>query len=197
VSLDHAILGFLSERPRSGYDLKTRCFDSEVSAFWTADQAQVYRTLERLARAKFVSVARRRQSGKPDRKLYEITYAGREELSAWLSTAAGLPPLRDPYFLQLYFGASLDDDALLGVMSERRDAHQSRLEALRADSARLSADHTLSQRAMTLRQTAYDGAIARERAAIDWLDDCIEAVTQGALPGSKAGGIGQRHLFGS
>jgi DNA-binding PadR family transcriptional regulator len=197
LSLDHAILGFLSEHPRSGYDLKTRCFDSEVGAFWTADQAQVYRTLDRLQRAKLVSATRRRQSGKPDRKIYEITHSGREALATWLASAAALPPLRDPFFLQLYFGASLEDDTLHHVLSERRDAHQSRLEALRTDSSRLSTDHSLSTRSMTLRQTAYDGAIARERAAIDWLDDCIEAVGQGALPGSTAEGIGQRHLFGS
>lgn len=197
MSLDHAILGFLSERPRSGYDLKTRCFDGEVGAFWTADQAQVYRTLDRLQRAKLVSVTRRRQSGKPDRKIYEITYAGREQLAAWLASAAPTPLLRDAFFLQLYFGASLDDDSLLDVLAARRDSHQARLESLRSDSARLAAEHTLSPRAMTLRQTAYDGAISRERAAIDWLDDCIEAVAQGALPGSAAEGVGQRHLFGS
>ncbi len=197
MSLDHAILGFLGEHPRSGYDLKTRCFDTEVGAFWTADQAQVYRTLERLQRSKFVSVTRRRQSGKPDRKIYEITYAGREELAAWLASAAPLPAFRDAFFLQLYFGASLEDDALLELLNVRRDAHQTRLGSLRADSAKLAADHSLSPRTMTLRQTAYDGAIARERAAVDWLDDCIEAVTQGALPGSAAEGVGQRHLFGS
>jgi len=197
VSLDHAILGFLGEHPRSGYDLKTRCFDRHVHPFWTADQAQVYRTLDRLQRANLVSVTRRRQSGKPDRKIYEITYAGREELASWLSSELASPPLRDPFFLQLYFGASLDDGALLGLLTARRASHQSRLDELRSLSSALASDHAVPERTMTLRQTACDGAIARERASIDWLDDCIEAVGQGALPGSDVGGIGQRHLFGS
>ena len=35
MSLDAAILGFLGERPRSGYDLKTRCFDDAAKDFWT------------------------------------------------------------------------------------------------------------------------------------------------------------------
>jgi len=197
VSLDHAILGFLSEHPRSGYDLKTRCFDHDARSFWTADQAQVYRTLDRLEKSKLVSATRRRQSGRPDRKIYEITYAGREELSTWLASAIPVPASRDPFFLQLHFGSSLEDETLVGVLSQRRESHQTRLEALRADSADLARDHSVPERAMTLRQTAFDGAIARERATIDWLDDCIEAVRQGALPGSQSSGTGQRHLFGS
>jgi hypothetical protein len=33
-----------------------------------------------------------------------------------------------------------------------------------------------------LRDAAFDGAIARERASIDWLDDTIEAIEAGRLP---------------
>lgn len=196
MSLDHAILAFLNEAPGTGYDLKTRCFDAALSPLWTADQAQIYRTLDRLAAARQVSAARKRSAGRPDRKVYEITHAGREALWAWLGSAAPLPASRDPFFLQLYFGASQTDESLLEVMSERRSAHQSRLDELRSSSAVLAADHDSSERTMTLRQTALDGLIARERATVDWLDDCIEAVSQGALPGSEIDGIGQRHLFG-
>jgi len=197
VSLDHAILGFLSERPRSGYDLKTRCFDAVVEPFWSADQAQIYRTLDRLQRAKLVSSTRRRQSGRPDRRIYEITPAGRDALADWIATPQPLPPVRDVFALQLYFGASLGDDLLAEVLASRRDEHQRRLDELRAASAELAHGEPVSERAMTLRHTAFDGAIARERTAVDWLDDCVEAVKQGALPGSEAQGIGQRHLFGT
>ncbi len=48
MSLMHAILGFLSYKPRTGYDLKTACFDESVAHFWPADQAQIYRTLDKL-----------------------------------------------------------------------------------------------------------------------------------------------------
>jgi len=197
MSLDHAILGFLSERPRSGYELKTRCFDNTIQPLWNADQAQIYRTLDRLQRSRLVSSTRRRQSGRPDRRIYEITPAGRDTLAEWLVTPLPLPPVRDAFALQLYFGASLGDEALSDVLTARRGQHQTRLDTLRAQAAALGDDSQASKRAMTLRQTAFDGAIARERTAVDWLDDCVEAVRQGALPGSEAPGIGQRHLFGT
>lgn len=196
MSLDHAILGLLYERPRSGYDLKTRCFEGPLKPLWSADQAQIYRTLDRLEKAGHVSSRRKRQAGKPDRRVYEITHPGREALWDWMSSAAPLPPMRDPFLLQLYFGALLNDDALVNLLAQRREDHQARLQELRERATVEASAVGVSDRDAVLRQTAFDGAISRERASVDWLDDCIEAAAQGALPGSNDG-IGQRHLFGS
>lgn len=197
LSLEHAILGLLNQHPRSGYDLKTRCFDGPLKPFWGADQAQIYRTLDRLERERLVASRRKRQAGRPDRKLYEITHSGRESLGAWLATPPNAPVARDPFLLQLLFGSSCTDEDLLGLFEARREEHQSRLDELRERSAALAADHTLPDRTATLGQTAFDGAIARERATVDWLDDCIEAIRSGVLSGSDDSGIGQRHLFGT
>jgi PadR family transcriptional regulator, regulatory protein AphA len=182
MSLDAAILGFLGEQPRSGYDLKTRCFDDAAKDFWTADQAQIYRTLDRLQAAKLVSLARKRQSGKPDRKVYSLTELGRQSLAAWLGSTLPLAPPRDALLLQLYFGAGASDSELAEHLSTRRQLHQSRLDGLRRH-AEIAAQQTrVSARQASLRDAAYTGAIAVERAAIDWLDDCIEGLGAGTLP---------------
>jgi DNA-binding PadR family transcriptional regulator len=181
MSLDAAILGFLGERPRSGYDLKTRCFDDDAKDFWTADQAQIYRTLDRLQKAKLVSVTRKRQSGKPDRKIYSLTDLGRQALTAWLDSAIALSPPRDAFLLQLYFGARSSDADLTRHLRERRDLHQARLDELRHHAEKAVQDTPSSPRQRSLRDAAYGGAIAVERAAIDWLDDCIEGVASGRL----------------
>ena len=47
MSLKHAILGFLSFKPLSGYDLK-KAFDNSVRHFWPANQSQIYRTLSQM-----------------------------------------------------------------------------------------------------------------------------------------------------
>ncbi len=182
MSLEYAILGFLSERPRSGYDLKVRCFDDDARLLWNADQAQIYRTLDRLRTTGLITRARRRSQGRPDRLVYDITSDGRDALAGWLSCPVPLPLSRDAFALQLYFGAGLDDKTLAALISDRRVQHQRRLEALRERSDSLAADATLPARTMVVRQTALDGALARERTAIDWLDDCLEAIEHGALP---------------
>ena len=184
MSLEAAILGFLGQQPRSGYDLKTRCFDDEARDFWTADQAQIYRTLDRLQAAKLVSVTRKRQSGKPDRKVYSLTDLGRQALSTWLGSAVPLAPPRDAYLLQLYFAADSTDAELHDSLVARRMLHQRRLDDLRLHAQAAGARVDGSARQLSLRDAAFSGAIAVERAAIDWLDDCIDGVGAGALPPS-------------
>ncbi len=181
MSLDHAILGFLAERERSGYDLKTRCFDVETRSLWTADQAQIYRTLERLQGAGLVRVRRKRQAGRPDRKLFSITDAGLAQLHRWLASLEPVPAPREPFLLHLYFGAGLADTELLGVLRARRVGHQERLDSLRMQASEVQRGPG-SGRERPLRSMALDGAIVEQRAAIDWLDDCIEMVEAGSLP---------------
>ena len=182
MSLEHAILGFLDVRPRSGYDLKTRCFDAEAKAFWSADQAQIYRTLERLRALGFVRATRRRQTGKPDRKVFDITDTGRGALAGWTVTATPLAPPRDAFLMQLYFSAAGSDDAIIGLLTDRRSSHQRRLDSLRADAINLAQNTSLPARVVAMRAAAYDGAMATERATIDWLDDTLEAIRDGQLP---------------
>lgn len=198
MSLDAAILGFLGEQPRTGYDLKTRCFDVEAKAFWTADQAQIYRTLERLKTSRLVRSTQRRRAGKPDRKVYELTHAGLEAFAEWERAAAPLPSPRDAFLLQVYFAADLSDSEIADLLAQRRQAHQQRLEWLRLEAVEASRDRSVSARTSVLRQAAYAGATATERAAIDWLDDMLDAISSGLLPGSEMSGTdGQSPLFGS
>lgn len=78
MSLDHAILGFLNYHPYTGYDLK-KIFDFSVQHFWSADQSQIYRTLNRLTDAGYVEMEKVAQEDRPDRKVYHITGAGRAD----------------------------------------------------------------------------------------------------------------------
>jgi DNA-binding PadR family transcriptional regulator len=199
MSLEAAILGFLAEEPRSGYDLKTRCFAEQAKAFWTADQAQIYRTLERLQATKLIVCTRKRQLGKPDRKVYSLTRAGEAEFGVWLAAHIPQAPPRDSFLLQLYFSATLDDQGIASNLRERRGAHQERLESLRREVIEPAEGPAVSERSRLLRDAAFDGAIARERATIDWLDDTIEAIEAGRLQASAldAASDEQQHEVGS
>lgn len=185
MSLDHAILGFLHEKDLSGYELKTRYFDDRVSHFWTADQAQIYRTLERLLANKLVTARTIRQRDKPDRKVYSITPKGRDVFDSWLSQNRPLPPYRDPFLVQLEFAGQLPDDVVLELLTRERAAHQERLQDLRCRAATYDRqnDQNLSLGSRLHRMT-LDAVMVHTRATIDWLDDCIETISslQGEAP---------------
>lgn len=112
MSLEYAALGFLSYQPFSGYDLK-KMFDVSVRHFWYADQSQIYRTLARLAEDGLAEVEVVEQTERPDRKVYHITPAGREELRRWL---AGPFPTQEPHsapMVQVFFSGLLTDEEIL------------------------------------------------------------------------------------
>ena len=145
-----------------------------------------------------VTATRRRQSGKPDRKVYEITPAGREAFARWETVAVPPPAPRDAFLLQVYFSGDQSDEVIVSLLSGRRAAHQDRLDELRELAVGISRDHTLPARVAAMQQAAYDGAIATERATIDWLDDILEAISDGQLPPAEIFEPGtQNSLFGS
>jgi DNA-binding PadR family transcriptional regulator len=167
----------------TGYDLKTRCFDEAVGHLWTADQAQVYRTLERLAKQGLVRSRLVPQRGKPDRRVFTITARGRVDLEAWLRRAPALPPLRDPLLVQLSLAADLPDDEILSLLTEARTGYQMRLDALRAERSTHSDPKRASQtRSEALSNMAMAAATSTARTAIDWIDDCIDQVGRGLPP---------------
>ena len=193
MSLEHAILGFLRERPMTGYDLKNVCFDESASHFWTADQSQVYRTLDRLETRRLVRAKRERQTSRPDRKIYSITDTGGAELDAWIARSDTPPPLRDPFLIRLRFAADLPDDDLLGLLRDRRDALQERLESLRVRSAEGSAEPR--DRATLLHRLTRVAGATDVRAEIDWIDDSLELLEARIEQENPTPPGGQSRLF--
>ena len=135
MSLRHALLGFLAHRPLSGYDLK-RAFDQSAAFFWTADKAQIYRTLAELQAAGQVEVERVPGGPRPDRKVQHLTPAGRAALDAWLRAPTDPPARREPFVLKLFLSDLLPPDdraALIAVELERARAELAALEAIAAE----------------------------------------------------------------
>jgi len=93
MSLNHAILGLLSERPMSGFDLLGE-FDVERSGVvWPAPQNEVYRVLARL---KAEGLIAEKAKGARGRRTYAITKAGRAALAEWIEAPSDYTLRYDP-----------------------------------------------------------------------------------------------------
>jgi PadR family transcriptional regulator, regulatory protein AphA len=131
MSLEHAILGFLKDRPRTGYDLKT-VFDMTVSHFWPADQSQIYRTLSRLTENGWIETEVIKQDQRLDRKIYHITPEGSEELLRWLSTPVSAKAVRLPKMIQIFFAGYLPEDEKLKCFERFVEFYRRSIAGLRA-----------------------------------------------------------------
>lgn len=98
----YVILGLLSERPGSGYDLKQTA-DQSTRHFWAISFGQIYPELKRLTEAGLVEVEKS-PTGSRLRNVYQITEAGREALVIWVADTATEPfEVRDEMLLKLFF----------------------------------------------------------------------------------------------
>ena len=127
MSLDHVILGFVNECPRSGYDLK-KSFDATVAHIWRAKQSQIYLTLARLKKSGLVDLQVVRQDDKPNRKVYHITADGLRELRRWLAEAIPPPDVRDAFLVQMTWADAITGDEIVGLLDAFTAARRQRLE---------------------------------------------------------------------
>ncbi|MFI5831887.1 PadR family transcriptional regulator [Streptomyces sp. NPDC051578] len=99
MSLRHALLGLLSERPASGYDLLKR-FETSLANVWPATQSQMYGELAKLAAAGLISVS---AQGPRGRKEYTLTDDGLAELRHWLTQTRPQRNTRSDILLRVFF----------------------------------------------------------------------------------------------
>jgi DNA-binding PadR family transcriptional regulator len=95
VALPHAILVSLCEQSGSGYELARR-FDRSIGYFWAATHQQIYRTLRAIEDGGWVHVTPVIQHGRPDKKVYTVSAAGRAELARWSPNPSPVAAVRVP-----------------------------------------------------------------------------------------------------
>src|SRR5215208_5644678 len=102
----------------SGYDLK-KYFDQSVAHFWSATQSHIYKALETLEADGMVESQVIQQEGKPNRKQYEITDAGRAELQRWTSTPLPVEAKREAWLIQVFFAHNLANEDIVALFENR------------------------------------------------------------------------------
>jgi PadR family transcriptional regulator, regulatory protein AphA len=124
------ILGLLSMRPRSGYDIK-QVVDRSTRFFWAASYGQIYPELRRLESEGLIE-GEDAPSGGRSRRVYKLTKAGRDALREWLFGSTVTIELRDESLLRLFFADALPREDALLLLEGRKQGHQQYLEILRA-----------------------------------------------------------------
>lgn len=127
-TLRHIILGLLAAHPMSGYDIK-RAFDRSLATYWNAGNSQIYTTLKALAAQGYVSSELVVQESRPNRRVYSLTEAGRNELEAWLAEEVPSRFTKDEFLTKLFFCGHASDELALRHL----DAHRATLLSQLAD----------------------------------------------------------------
>lgn len=118
-------LGILTFGDATGYDIK-KYFEQALSHFFLAGYGSIYPALAELAAAGLVECQEIPGDGRPDKKLYRLTGAGREAFVAALAHTEPRHKVRSEFLVLLYFSHMLPRERL-GEVLDRHLAEIDRL----------------------------------------------------------------------
>ena len=130
MSLPHALLTALVERPGTGAELARR-FDRSIGWFWRATHQQIYRELARLEAAKWIRSAPVEDARGRERS-YAVLAAGRRELKRWIAEIEDTPrAVRDELMVRLRAEAALGPAGLEAQVRRLIEREEARLKLYR------------------------------------------------------------------
>lgn len=116
MSIKHAILGILSWKPSTGYDLK-KVFEESSIMYWSGNNNQIYKTLIQLLDDGLVTNEVLHKESSPSKKLYTITREGSSALKEWVLSTPELPEFKKTFLVQLAWADQLDEKELDDLLS--------------------------------------------------------------------------------
>jgi DNA-binding PadR family transcriptional regulator len=131
-------LGILSFREASGYEIKKEIEEGQFSNFIDASFGSIYPALTQLHTEALVTVRAEEQSGRPDKKVYAITQAGRKALSEGLAQVAAKDKFKSEFlFAMLLQEYMTEDQVALAIDKQLNDLRQKldRMETCRLQGA--------------------------------------------------------------
>jgi DNA-binding PadR family transcriptional regulator len=166
MSLRHALLGALADRPRSGYEL-LKHFEQSLAYAWPARHSQIYPELARLREAGLIEHT---ESGPRGSKTYALTDRGLEEVRRWLRETEPDRRVRNDAALRLFFLWLLAPEEGRAQLERELDYWRGVLTELEAISEQ-PAGTTRKEKAFRL---ALDGGIRTVEARVAWLESAID-----------------------
>lgn len=123
-TLRYILLGLLSKKQMTGYELN-QSFKNEIGEFWQAKHSQIYPELAKMEEQGIIQHQVEITGEKLEKKVYELTEEGKEQLAEWIHTPTNeLPGNRDEFVLKLYFVKDVNDPALVEIIQQQRDLHE-------------------------------------------------------------------------
>jgi DNA-binding PadR family transcriptional regulator len=166
------LLALLANGPAHGYELKQALEQRFGSVLPPLNAGQIYTTLGRLERDGLVDDDPVAQDGRPNKRVYRLTDAGREELRGWVENATPPARLKDDFFIKLALAEAAQIADWRELILRQRGAYLQALRELDDVAARADGDVTAA--------LLVEGAALHLEADLKWLDLIERRMTNGS-----------------
>ncbi|HYK72714.1 MAG TPA: PadR family transcriptional regulator, partial [Pseudoneobacillus sp.] len=126
INLQDVILGFLCERPMTGYEIKQQ-MENSVGFFFDASYGGIYPALKKLEKEGLVEKQVIPQEGKPNKNLFVITENGKEVFQGYLNSPLDPTTIRSDILTRLFFAQFTPKENVLKWLNEERERNVSKL----------------------------------------------------------------------
>jgi len=122
MSLRYCLLGLINYGGMTGYELD-KAFKDSLYPVCSATTSQVYRELADMEKREWLTSSEVVQSGKPNRRVYEITAAGKEELRAWLlkDHISEEMRIKHPFYMQMFFAGENSIEENIQILEHMKE----------------------------------------------------------------------------
>lgn len=125
-TIEHALLGFVYERPSHGYDIYQQLATSDgLWQVWRIKQSQLYALLSKLEKASYLTATLQEQDARPPRKIYALTESGCIVYQKWLTTPVlHGRQMRLEFLTKLYFAERQDRAIVRQLLEHQIETYQ-------------------------------------------------------------------------
>ena len=162
--VQEVLLALLATEASHGYQLRARLELALGPLAEALNEGQVYVTLNRLEKAALVTSKKVGQTDRPNRKVYELTAAGRARVEEWLADTSWPKPAPAEFHLKLVAAAAAGLGDPVRLVDMQRHA--------------LLAELAAAQRAVLAEPDGsvpgllLEGVVLRLQADLRWLEAC-------------------------
>ncbi|MBO0876938.1 MAG: PadR family transcriptional regulator [Pseudonocardia sp.] len=119
AELEVALLGLLSIRPMTGYEI-SRHYTRGITPWWDTPRTQIYPKLREMQRRGLIGSEFVPQEGKPTKRVYSIGPAGTAALVAWLTEPIRGIEMKHHMLVRLFLGNLLPADTMRALLNDYR-----------------------------------------------------------------------------
>ena len=162
--VQEVLLALLATEASHGYELRARLQLALGPLAEALNSGHVYVTLNRLEKAGLVTSQRVGQSDRPDRKVYELSAAGRERVAEWLEDTSWPKPAPAEFHLKLVAAAAAGLADPVRLVDVQRHSLLSELAAAQRAA--------LGEPDASVAGLLLEGVVLRLQADLRWLEAC-------------------------
>ena len=172
--LPYIILGLLAQHEGMTGRQITRQFQNEIGEFWKAAHSQIYPELKSLNAEGLIQYRVEITGNVLEKKVYTIADEGRRDFSEWEETLCPIQTAsKDESRLRLFFLDGASPDFQQRFLADQLSQHQKHLEHLLENQKKFDEIPPTDDRAFS-DYLVLRGAVYREEAALQWIQECIK-----------------------